>query len=602
MAPPSARKTIVVAGDCTIDWYLARVHTSERAGALGDPLFETAVFRQPGGALLLGRLIKEIGRNLKAKYLVLANDLPEEESPRLGGYWHSFTICAEFAAKHQVGQKTAWRIDEFLGSSQRLETGGPEKHSALHELSEDNGNANIVLIDFLGTQNFSRNPDLWPKSLKSAGDAWVLLSWSRPNFSRDKDFVTQLQEKFADRIVAVVTLNDLRLCDMQISRGLSWERTAQDIVREMDKRREFGGFTCVIVSLDTEGAVVLSKAGNGKWDSKLYYDPKFIEGSWAEAYPGTMWGHRQCLIAGIALQMIHAGEFPKEWRRGVRSGLSAARKLHQDGLKATWDSEERLNDLGFPVADIVHHLIQQQASHDGIRKGDIAESVTDVLKIETVRSPFVEETIPEPSGSDAGLDAYWTILAKRGRSDKKRSKLTREIVANGYTVLESKAPIGRFSDLFTVDRKEIESLRSISALISEYDYLRTLNRPLSIGVFGSPGSGKSFAIKCVTKALSLGGAIAELEFNLSQFGKAEDLFGALHQVRDVGLSGKLPLVFWDEFDTTFENRSLGWLQYFLAPMQDAKFHVGQLTHFIGRAIFVLRAARVQQWKILRPER
>src|SRR3984957_16600311 len=125
MASPSARKTIVVAGDCTIDWYLARVHTSERAGALGDPLFETAVFRQPGGALLLGRLIKEIGRNLKAKYLVLANDLPEEESPRLGGYWHSFTICAEFAAKHQVGQKTAWRIDEFIGSVRGPQTAGP---------------------------------------------------------------------------------------------------------------------------------------------------------------------------------------------------------------------------------------------------------------------------------------------------------------------------------------------------------------------------------------------------------------------------------------------------------------------------------------------
>ena len=48
----------------------------------------------------------------------------------------------------------------------------------------------------------------------------------------------------------------------------------------------------------------------------------------------------------------------------------------------------------------------------------------------------------------------------------------------------------------------------------------------------------------------------------------------------------IPLVFWDEFDTSLDQTPLGWLRYFLAPMQDGSFLEGQVTHPIGRAIFV----------------
>ena len=76
------------------------------------------------------------------------------------------------------------------------------------------------------------------------------------------------------------------------------------------------------------------------------------------------------------------------------------------------------------------------------------------------------------------------------------------------------------------------------------------------------------------------------EFNLSQFASPDDLLSALHQVRDIGLSGKIPLIFWDEFDAAFSGAALGWLRYFLAPMQDGRFQEGQLIHPIGRSIFV----------------
>ena len=106
MLPTGSSTRIVVTGDFTIDWYLARIRASEREGSLGDPLFETGAFRQPGGALLLGKLIQQIAQYLKIKPSVLTNDLPKQDSPMLGGYWHSFTIFAEFLG---IQKKTSGR-------------------------------------------------------------------------------------------------------------------------------------------------------------------------------------------------------------------------------------------------------------------------------------------------------------------------------------------------------------------------------------------------------------------------------------------------------------------------------------------------------------
>ena len=61
---------------------------------------------------------------------------------------------------------------------------------------------------------------------------------------------------------------------------------------------------------------------------------------------------------------------------------------------------------------------------------------------------------------------------------------------------------------------------------------------------------------------------------------------ALHQVRDWSLRGKVPLVFFDEFDCRFNNEDLGWLKYFLSPMQGGTFRDNRITFHLGKAIFV----------------
>ncbi|MCR9096674.1 MAG: RyR domain-containing protein [bacterium] len=90
------------------------------------------------------------------------------------------------------------------------------------------------------------------------------------------------------------------------------------------------------------------------------------------------------------------------------------------------------------------------------------------------------------------------------------------------------------------------------------------------------------------------GTIEPVTFNLSQLDGPSDLLGAFHQVRDISLKGKLPLVFWDEFDTSLAGDPLGWLRYFLAPMQDGEFQEGQITHPIGRVIFAFAGGTAER--------
>jgi len=138
--------------------------------------------------------------------------------------------------------------------------------------------------------------------------------------------------------------------------------------------------------------------------------------------------------------------------------------------------------------------------------------------------------------------------------------------------------------LKTADRAENESFRSIRNLMQEYINSKSAARPLSIAVFGFPSSGKSFGVTEVAESVAPG-QVVRLDFNVSQFRSPSDLINVFHKARDIALEGKIPLVFFDEFDSPFEGK-LGWLKYFLAPMQDGTFRDGESVHPIGKSIFV----------------
>jgi hypothetical protein len=215
---------------------------------------------------------------------------------------------------------------------------------------------------------------------------------------------------------------------------------------------------------------------------------------------------------------------------------------------------------------------------------DIAAKLTEDfnLAVTPVKNPAQVLSVEETATVPAGQPRLWTILENQGLSSLEN--VAQQIVREGLEDALSEVPVGRFGKLVTVDRREIEALNSISSLIREYCQ-QTEKKPLSIAVFGPPGSGKSFAINQVANSVRPG-EIEALSFNMSQLVGPDDLLNAFHQVRDKALYGKIPLVFWDEFDTSLQGQPLGWLRYFLAPMQDGEYQEGQIIHPIGRSIFV----------------
>ena len=554
-------KTVVVTGDITLDWNLALSRRPESQGHAWEPADCSRLRWQRGRAALLADLIEGVVAPIRDRvpYEVRQPASPRRtanagdthigpDDPRFHHSYASWLPCAYSTAKGFEKEKPAWRVAEFLGINRCLASDNPDDWA---RVVNDSPDASLVVLDDTGL-GFRSQRALWPASLTTPGSRpWVLVKMSRP--VAQGELWEHLCVQHAERLIAVMTVNDLRLTEVQVSRELSWERTAQDLAWEIMYNRDLRGLArCahVVVSFNAAGAFLYSRDGEPETPCRLLFDPEVVEGMWEQRYPGRMVGYTSCLTAGIARQFMLAPGKP-DMREGIRTGLSALRCLQMEGYGRRGAPASEV-DLEFPVRAVVDAL----ASDD---------------------TPYQETAVPMRTGA-----RYWTILGDRHHSNLE--EVARDVVLKGPERALRGVPLGRFGDLLTVDRQEIESLRSIRSLVSEYVAQPRPKRPLSIAVFGPPGSGKSFGITQLALALRPG-EIEAKEFNLSQLGSPDELLSALHQVRDIGLGGKIPLIFWDEFDSDRQG-PYGWLRYFLMPMQDGKFQHGDLAHPIGRAIFV----------------
>lgn len=147
-----------------------------------------------------------------------------------------------------------------------------------------------------------------------------------------------LYRNWAHRLVVVTTIDDLRRSQVLISRELSWEQTAQDLVSVLLKNPRVNALShCAytVVSLHTAGALLISNpfAGDSRKGAPrftLFYDPFGIEQMWSQDYPGRMIGNTTCLAAGIARQLLQSPEEPC-LEQGLPKGLRSMRRLHTEG-------------------------------------------------------------------------------------------------------------------------------------------------------------------------------------------------------------------------------------------------------------------------------
>jgi hypothetical protein len=542
---------VVVAGDVTVDWLEWTVSAKDWGAA--DPectgnwqLHEgIRMAARPGGSLLLARLVEAAGVTV-----VAGPTLSDLERIPPSEVLHSNVRLGRFpvsSAPNDTGT-LVWRIKQKCGYA------GPESGRVDPlGLSHDDPSADMVIVDDAGN-GFRDEREAWPKAVLAPSERPViLLKMGRPLASGP--LFEELSKRHGDRLVVIIDADDLRCEGANLSRRLSWERTAKDFVWQLANNRRLAvlsGCRNLIVRFGLDGAIHRTTDGE-RVATRLYYDPARIEGEYAEEHPGEMMGLGAAFLAALGARVAQSGL--DDLGEGVRAGIMASRRLLAAGFGTTADEPD------WPLSA--------------------------VFSASPGRLPIADVTIPVKSSLTSADPDFWTILQDSTRSRLETVAL--RYVETGTDPVLDRVPVGRFGKLKTIDRTEIEGYRSTKNLISEYLAAASVKRPLCLGVFGPPGAGKTFAVTQITSSIGKG-AVQGISFNVAQWESSRDLASALHQVRDLVLEGKTPLVFFDEFDAAFGSTPLGWLKFFLDPMQDGRFKDGESTHPIGKAIFVFAGA------------
>ncbi|KAF7174225.1 hypothetical protein CNMCM5623_006760 [Aspergillus felis] len=340
------------------------------------------------------------------------------------------------------------------------------------------------------------------------------------------------------RLIVIIDAEDLRAEEVEISRHLSWEKTAEDFVQQFRSNSR-------VETLVTCAHLVIRFSCD--------------EGDFLQQFPDRMVGVKVAFAAGFISNLAKSFNIPSANNKDISEVIHQS---IQSSAPVGLSSARRLAKYGFIIGKD--------------QKPDYPE-----MTIEPLDSNITCVKV-QPGVYTKGYQ--WSIFEDLMAEPL---EIARQIVRKGPSQVLKSVPKCVYGKLLTVDRQEIESFRAISNLIQ--GYLKSPEKkPLAIGVFGPPGCGKSFGIKevLVSAAKAQSRPAEVLERNLSQFTQISDLLRALHEIREFGLPGTVPIVLFDEFDSSLEREELGWLRYFLAPVQDGTF-VDQNREFtIGAAIFV----------------
>lgn len=573
-------KRVVVAGDTTVDWHI--LHDDARKGhprGWQDEGGAHVVFRF-GGAMLLGDLLEHVtdGIDVLPHNLFSEFEAVEADSgltPSDPRYNHATAVWSLYE-RIRNSKERVWRIKELQGVRRARLPGGA--FAALCPFEEDR-REQILAIDAIVVDDAGlcvRDTERFCRQLIRAVDGtgsrdsrpWVVLKTAWP--VAQGRLLQDLLDACGDRLLVVTTAEDLRKSGFQISEGISWEATAQDLAWEMTfnpRLHPLRRAACVAVSFGPTG-IWLSRAHMRlgaeahSMAPTLVFDPLNLEGDWEAKRPGMLIGYTSimtlCFVAHI-LDKGHATELPK----AAAASISCMRALHDEGVGL----DEESGQIQFP--------------YKAIRKAYAGQSAYGVSRVPVPVRPY---TVPGIS-TQKTPSRLWSILRDNFGKWDSLLELAENIVIKGPKEAIKSVPVTEFGNLVTADRRETESFRSVCRLIREY-VPSSETKPLSLAVFGPPGSGKSFGVTQVATAMAADSIKPLPPFNLSQLSGPPALNQAFHQIRDCGLSGKIPLVFWDEFDCKVNLQPLFWLRHFLAPMQDGEFMEGQVTHSIGKAIFV----------------
>lgn len=605
-------KQILITGDvvCDRDFYCGNRFTADSEESRGLVAKITA-----GGSRLIRELVNVVQKSTDWD-VEFGLDVDVDKLPL---QYHAYCYWEPelYDPDDKEPPRMVWRgVPPILGYGPKDETSKTSPWKPITPSAEPQ----IVVIDDAGlTFRHAESKDSWPNFLKKGNHLpWIVLKLSG-EIGKGELWKSLTKDK-ADKLVVIIAADVLRAGSVKISRGMSWEATVEDLIPELQNNIRLSPLleaAHIIVTFRFDGAIWIQTKKDKKTGlrkigaSRLIFDGKYAEREWESRHGnGNVFGLQTCFTAAVVREVCKWEDLTSakkkshpspDFEGALISGLSACRELRKIGHGFVDDKK----GPGFPMEEVAKRIIDPVPKPEADPKGGLKSPP---------KTPFASATIPtefRPRGE-------WQLLGEV-QMDQNQPRphydFAMALAKKGAGAL-AMFPVAKFGGLWTVDRAEIESLRAIRHVMEAYkkddrlDFSQLLLphalagqpckfsppkksekksneavKPLSIGVFGPPGAGKSFGVSEIAKEV-LGKNAVIRTFNLSQFNSLEELNGAFHQVRDDVLSGNIPLIFWDEFDS----QNYRWLQYLLAPMQDGKFQERDVNHHIGKCIFVFAGA------------
>jgi hypothetical protein len=485
---------IVVVGDVVVDHH---VYEGERSTPAATQSRGVQVVRENGGAYSLFRLLSAVFAASGKQHQTSEAQSQQEKNqpapiasadvefgltlPDPNGHpcgHHALAVFRQYPkyAQHAdpvEARKKVWRADLLLGYGHDTMRTADATMSAsdcepFEPQPEFSSSADILILDDAGF-TFRNSPACWMLPADpTKGPRWIILKMSRPVC---RGGLWQALQPFLDRLIVVVSAAELRHESAAINMGLSWERTIEDVATAIDSDpilTRLRDCRHLIVNFSADGALWVENSrkpianSNTCARAELIYDAGSIEGQWSEQSQGEVFGYMSCMVAALTAALvrhqrhdtqsgadesaIHAATFAPDFSSAIGSGLAAMRNLRLLGhgeVNAT-------HPTGYPVARLAEVLgtTARDFSRCGVPWGHLMDRICGSHRPWSiaVQSQLTSETglVPVPL-----------------------SGLAYQVVQRGRRML-SHLPHAKFGNLFSIDRDEIETLRTLRRLMQTY--------------------------------------------------------------------------------------------------------------------------------------
>lgn len=617
---------IGICGDISLDYHII-IENELESSTIPQLLMKGHTYIQNGGVWFSCLLLKELQNQLFNEHINLVDMeiYPPKIKDNFQHYPIAFSIVSKFEGNipdlQEVEGKTTdnkvLRISQYFArTNEKLNKKIIENYLPTNKVAKTIPD---VLIVNEYNQEFQNNPLLWPvwfqptylfSSKKSSHSFCKLpptfIRLCNPYISQEKDDINKNQflenivnycqrldisHKRNNNIVILTNISDLTGSDVFVRQGLSWESTGQALVKSFDNElKHLREVPFIVVVINRSGALLIE---NGQ-QFTLFYTTGEMEDDTESKKNGDMRGLNSGLLLNIVSEYIRAGGGDLKSEiiiKGIKVGLRNISSVYQRGF-----IEKKNYEIGNKLQQFVEEenniLPGFRIDDDDVQqKHEYPVKAMFAINSKNYESDLIDIEADHRTPSlitFRNKDDKWSILSANITEEPENIYFESlfNLVRNGESnFFKKNIPYLKFDELVIANNKEIEQYREIKKLINSYLLQREIRKPISIAIFGEPGTGKSFGIRNISDSITHRKP-EKKEFNLSQFNGINDLINAFHLIRDSAIRGKIVLAQWDEFDCKFEGEDYGWVKYFLAPMQDGIFSYGGMAHPIGPSIFV----------------